>query len=413
MAPTGTSSMTSTTSRSTRRTGAFAGTLLEAEASSAVAYVHRPLAVDGTRGGTGAERRDGRARIRQVSTYADLSRRVQDAGLLARRRAWYWQRMIGAATAFVMIWVAFFLLGDSWLQMGLAGLLAVVTAQFGFLGHDAAHRQIFVSVRWNEWSARLLSAVFAGLSYGWWLHKHNRHHRAPNQEGKDPDIVSRVLALTPAAAAAPRTRAGSWLLQRQGYLFFPLLLLEGVNLHAAGLRVLASRRDLKHRRLEASIVLARLATCVTIVFVVLPPAKALTFLAVQQGLFGVLLGGAFAPNHKGMPIVPADARIDFLSRQVLMSRDIRGGRFTDFAMGGLNYQIEHHLFPSMPRPNLRTAQPLVQAFCAEQGLTYTRTTLAASYGIVLRYLNIVGLRARDPFTCPSCNDTGPDSNTRR
>jgi fatty acid desaturase len=164
--------------------------------------------------------------------------------------------------------------------------------------------------------------------------------------------------------------------------------------------VLASRRDLKHRRLEASIVLARLATCLTIVFVVLPPMKALTFLAVQQGLFGVLLGGAFAPNHKGMPIVPADARIDFLRRQVLMSRDIRGGRFTDFAMGGLNYQIEHHLFPSMPRPNLRTAQPLVQAFCAEQGLTYTRTTLAASYGIVLRYLNIVGLRARDPFTCP-------------
>ena len=69
-------------------------------------------------------------------------------------------------------------------------------------------------------------------------------------------------------------------------------------------------------------------------------------------------------------------------------------------MGSLNYQIEHHLFPSMPRPNLLTAQPLVQAFCAEQGLTYTRTSLAASYDIVLRYLNTVGRRARDPFACP-------------
>ena len=127
---------------------------------------------------------------------------------------------------------------------------------------------------------------------------------------------------------------------------------------------------------------------------------ALTFLAVQQGLFGVLLGGAFAPNHKGMAIVPAEARIDFLRRQVLMSHNIRGGRFTDFAMGGLNYQIEHHLFPNMPRAYLRAAQPLVEAFCAEQGLTYTRTSLAASYGILLRYLNTMGLRAREPFTWP-------------
>jgi fatty acid desaturase len=392
--------MTSTTSRSASRPRAFSGTFFEAETPRGVAAARRGDAVDGTSGGAGAERRDGRTRIRQVSTYADLSRRVQDAGLLGFRRAWYWRRMIGTATAFVMIWVAFFILGDSWLQMGLATLLAVVIAQCGFLGHDAAHRQIFVSAHWNEWSARLLSAVFAGMSYGWWLHKNNRHHGAPNQEGKDPDITSRVLALTPSSAAVPRTRAGSWLLQRQGYLFFPLLLLEGINLHAAGLRVLASRRDLKHWRLEASIVLARLATYITIVFVVLPPAKALTFLAVQQGLFGVLLGGAFAANHKGMPIVPADARLDFLRRQVSMSRNIRGGRFTDFAMGGLNYQIEHHLFPKMPRPNLRAAQPMVEAFCAEQGLAYTRTSLAASYGIVLRYLNIVGLQARDPFTCP-------------
>jgi fatty acid desaturase len=83
-----------------------------------------------------------------------------------------------------------------------------------------------------------------------------------------------------------------------------------------------------------------------------------------------------------------------------MSRNIRGGRLTDVAMGGLNYQIEHHLFPSMPRPNLRIAQPLIQAFCVERGVTYTQTSLAASYGIVVRYLNKVGLDARDPFTCP-------------
>ncbi len=338
-------------------------------------------------------------RVRAVSAYADLSRRVHEAGLMRRRYGYYWSRMITMVTAFVAIWVAFALLGDSWLQLGLAVALAVVVTQFGFLGHDGAHRQIFASAPWNEWTARVLSGVFAGLSYSWWSHKHNRHHGAPNQEGKDPDIAPGVLAFTPAVALT-RTGLAAWLAKRQGYLFWPLLLFEGVNLHVASVRTLIQRRDLKHRRLEMTMIVVRLGAYVGALFLVLSPGKALAFLAVQQGLFGVLLGGSFAPNHKGMPIVPKNAKVDFLRRQVLMSRNINGGVVTDFAMGGLNYQIEHHLFPSMPRPNLKRAQPIVRAFCREQKVGYTQTSLLASYGIVIRYLNAVGIRARDPFSCP-------------
>ena len=135
-------------------------------------------------------------------------------------------------------------------------------------------------------------------------------------------------------------------------------------------------------------------------FLLLPLGKAVAFFGVQLAVFGVLLGGSFAPNHKGMPVVPEDAKVDFLRRQVLMSRNIRGGLLTDFVMGGLNYQIEHHLFPSMPRPNLRKVQPMVRAYCAKHGISYTETSLFGSYGIVVRYLNRVGLGERDPFVCP-------------
>jgi fatty acid desaturase len=69
-------------------------------------------------------------------------------------------------------------------------------------------------------------------------------------------------------------------------------------------------------------------------------------------------------------------------------------------MGGLNYQVEHHLFPSMPRPNLKRAQPLVRDFCARHGVRYTETSLLGSYATVVRYLNQVGLAERDPFSCP-------------
>ena len=89
---------------------------------------------------------------------------------------------------------------------------------------------------------------------------------------------------------------------------------------------------------------------------VLSPLKAVVFIVVQQALFGLYLGCSFAPNHKGMPMLAADDQSDFLRRQVLTSRNVRGSWLVDFALGGLNYQIEHHLFPSMPRPNLRRSQ---------------------------------------------------------
>ena len=128
----------------------------------------------------------------------------------------------------------------------------------------------------------------------------------------------------------------------------------------------------------------------TAVFLVLSPVKAVVFIIVQQGLFGLYLGCSFAPNHKGMPILDAADRSDFLRRQVLTSRNVRGGLLTDFALGGLNYQIEHHLFPSMPRPNLRRSQTLIEAFCQQHDLPYCQASLAGSYAQALRHLNTVG-----------------------
>jgi len=115
---------------------------------------------------------------------------------------------------------------------------------------------------------------------------------------------------------------------------------------------------------------------------------------VQQGLFGLYLGCSFAPNHKGMPVLDPDDRSDFLRRQVLTSRNVRGGWLTDVALGGLNYQIEHHLFPSMPRPNLRRSQPMIEAFCRQKGVPYCQSSLTGSYTQALRHLNTVGRPAR-------------------
>ncbi len=73
--------------------------------------------------------------------------------------------------------------------------------------------------------------------------------------------------------------------------------------------------------------------------------QSLLFILIHQALFGLYMSSIFAPNHKGMPVLNKESRLGFLQRQVLTTRNVKGGPLTDFLYGGLNYQIEHHLFP--------------------------------------------------------------------
>lgn len=282
-----------------------------------------------------------------VEEYQKLTQAANDAGLMDRCLGFYWTMMAVMVSATVLIVAGMSLLGDSWFQLAFAVLLGLVMAQIGFLGHEAAHQQIFSSTRWNQWAARILAGLFAGLSYQWWMNKHNSHHANPNKEGDDPDIHSRVLALSPEAADA-RTGLGARLAARQGYYFLPLLFFEGFQLHIASVRTLIARRGLQHRWTEIIFVGVRLIAYLVFVFWIMSPGLAIAFVLIQVGVFGFLLGGAFAPNHIGMPTVPRGVEIDFLRRQVLMSRNVRGGWWVHFFLGGLEYQVEHHVFPMAP-----------------------------------------------------------------
>jgi fatty acid desaturase len=325
---------------------------------------------------------------RRGSDYAELSRQVKQAGLLERRRWSYTWRIAVIVALLAAGWGAFVLVGDSWWQLAVAVFLGVMFTQLGFLGHDAGHRQISGSRRVSRILGVLLGNLGIGLSYGWWVDKHNRHHAHPNTEGADPDIGMRVLAFTETQARASRGWSRA-VFRYQAYLFFPLLLGEALSVHVAGVRSLASR-DSGTRPAEAALLGIHFVGYLTAVFLVLSPVKAVVFILVQQGVFGVYLGAAFAPNHKGMPILSPDDRSDFLRRQVLTSRNVRGGWLTDLALGGLNYQIEHHLFPSMPRPALGRSQPLIMEFCRQHELPYCEASLVGSYAQALRYLAIVG-----------------------
>jgi len=322
------------------------------------------------------------------SDFSELARRITEAGLLERKPRYYAVRLSLVAAAFVGGWVAFFLVGDSWWQLVVAAFLAVVFAQLGLVAHDIAHRQVFRTRQPSEIAGRIAGNLGVGMSYGWWMDKHTRHHANPNHEELDPDVAPDVLVWSErqAAAAGPVARIVG---RYQAFLFFPLLTFEGLNLHVSSVRALF-KPTLKARRIEAALLVAHFVLFLAAVFLVLSPGKALAFIAVNQALFGVYLGCAFAPNHKGMPTLTGDDRPDFLRRQVLTSRNVRGGRLVDVALGGLNYQIEHHLFPSMPSPNLPKAKPIVEAYCAELDVPYAEAGLVESYAIALRHMHQVG-----------------------
>jgi fatty acid desaturase len=230
-----------------------------------------------------------------------------------------------------------------------------------------------------------------GLSFGWWVPKHNAHHAHPNEMGRDPDIGEGVALASSAAPGNGRGPLGSWMARWQAPLFIPLMLLRSSGMHVLGIKRLLRRRD-HAAAVEASLLLLHAALYLTVVLWVLSPLKALAFIAVQQAVFSLYLGISFAPNHKGMPIIESAMATGFARRQVVTARNIRGGRFTTLLLGGLNYQIEHHLFPSMPRPNLRRVQGLVRDFCAETDLGYSEESFVESFRQIIHHLSPATLK---------------------
>jgi fatty acid desaturase len=324
--------------------------------------------------------------------YTLLSRQIKQAGLLERRRGWYATRMGLNLALLVAGWVAFVIIGESWWQLLTAAYLAVVFTQLAFMGHDAGHRQLFRSRHANDRVGLAHANLLVGVSFDWWVDKHNAHHTNPNHEDLDPDISITALAFTPDQA---RSKHGLVRLvaRYQAWLFFPLLLLEAAHLHLASVKAIVRGRGWANT-IQGLLLLTHTAAYLGAVLWVLSPLQGLAFVAVHQGLFGLYLGCSFAPNHKGMPTLTDADQLDFLRRQVLTSRNVAGSRLVDFVLGGLNYQIEHHLFPTMPRPNLRRAQPLVRAFCQDHGLPYTEASLFGSYAQALRHLHNVGAPLR-------------------
>ena len=329
--------------------------------------------------------------VLQQQDYAELKRRIVAAGLLKKQPAYF---AFNSAVRLAILGTSIalmFIIGNVWLQLLNAVFLAFAFTQVGYLGHDAGHRQIFNGAHRNDVFGLGINFLM-GASRTWWVDTHNEHHVDPNDLERDPHTALPVFAFSEEQA---RNKEG--FLRRivgyQSFYFFPVLLLEGVGLRVAGIQFLLAK-EVKGKWWELSLMLLHFAIYFSLLFYLFSWWHALLFVAVHQMLMGLYMGSVFAPNHKGMPTISREENIDFFRKQVITSRNIFGNPVADFWYGGLNYQIEHHLFPSMPRNKLREARPIVKAFCEERSVPYAESGAFHSNVEILQFLHQVSASLR-------------------
>jgi fatty acid desaturase len=329
-----------------------------------------------------------------ANQYAELKRLIKQSGLLERQPLYY-----AGKTAFTLGLLAvslalLFVLDDTRFQLLNAAYLAFVFVQISLLAHDFGHRQFSFRTPWkNDWLTLVFGNLLLGVSRQWWIDKHNEHHGHPNQMDVDPDVDIPLLAFEEEQALEKRGFA-RFVVKHQAALIFPLSLLQAISMLRSSIEFLAAKRA-KSPLVEALTICAHFALYFGLLFSVLEPLKAMLFIAVHRGLFGTYMVSIFAPNHKAMPILERDSKVDFLRRQVLTSRNVVAHPVTDFWYGGLNYQIEHHLFPRLPRNKLREAQPIIRDFCRDHCIAYHETSVLQSYREILQHLHEVGAPLRE------------------
>lgn len=324
---------------------------------------------------------------RFAQEYATLKHQVKDAGLLERQPLYYMFKFVILLLLLSVSISLCFLLKPFGFQLLNAAFLAIITTQLGLLGHSAGHRQIFQSTRKNDIVGLIAGNLLVGLDIEWWIERHNKHHSNPNQHDVDPDVYIPIIAFAPEDLEG-KSKILLSLMRYQAYFFFPMLSLALIDMHINSIRYMF-KSQLRYAFAERSLLLLHFALYFGVLFYCFPIWQAIIFMVVHHILSGVYQGSIFAPNHKGMPVLEKDCKMDFMHRQVLTARNIHAHPVTDFWYGGLNYQIEHHLFPSMAQNKLREAQFIVRIFCQEHGISYYETNLWQSYHETLASLHEV------------------------
>jgi fatty acid desaturase len=332
----------------------------------------------------------------------DLYAKLEQRGLMAPSHFWRWK---------LLLWVPLFFLSYGamlLLPWGLPWLLLLPIASvglltMGYVGHDAGHHALskkrWVNDLWGQFGMTFL----CGMSFGFWRSRHNRHHVHCQEIEGDPDMHFGVLFSVYPRSASWHTPLGRFFLRIQKWTFWPLSAFYWTTLRYDAIRDLFQRPE--ETRIDRFLL--------PLHFIVLLIVPGLVFgwrptLAAYIGvscLSSLMTVSVFIPNHMGMRRLGDGEKLSYLEQQVTTSRNISNPPLLDFYYGGLNSQIEHHLFPRVAHNRYRAMRPLVRQFCQERGIAYHEATLYRALAVVGHHLGDM----TDAYTASGTVERKPQS----
>ncbi|ORX92555.1 delta 8-(E)-sphingolipid desaturase [Clohesyomyces aquaticus] len=298
-----------------------------------------------------------------------------------------------------------------------AVFLGLFWQQIMFTAHDAGHRGITGNFVADTVIGAFIADFCCGLSIGWWKSSHNVHHLVTNMPEHDPDIQN-----IPLFSNSPTYLKGAFstyynfdfvwdracevILPYQKYMYYPIMAFARFNLYMLSWLHLVSPRASQlgaawwTRWLEIAFMCCYWALFgYGLVWKTLPDWNTRVAFVVVSHMCTIVLHIQITLSHWGMPTSDLGPAESFPQRQLRTTMDIDCPTWMDWFHGGLQFQAVHHLFPRMPRHNLREAQGLVKDFCEKTNMRYNCYSFTKGNKVVLTRLQEISAMVEMMVEC--------------
>lgn len=315
--------------------------------------------------------------------FLEIKKSAVAAGLMRPTPVRYLLLVAAASALFASAYIGLYF------AEGLGRVAAILAAaygvvQFAFIGHDAGHYEASRRPYLNDWLGQIGMTIISGLSFSYWRKQHNLHHKFSQDETQDPDMQSDAVALY-AGALGSRRGIGKWTVRWQAPLLFGMYALHIFQLRYDGWAHVW--RNKESSATDAVLLALHFVLWLAVPAYFLGPAVACTNYVIVSMLCGLIYGPVFVTNHVGADSFSPDDGVSYWRRQILGSRNVTCWPLFDFHFAGLNFQIEHHLFPGMSRYHYRKLSPIVRQVCEREGLTYRQESFPRAIWSVLAHLH--------------------------
>ncbi|KAK9135438.1 hypothetical protein Syun_014768 [Stephania yunnanensis] len=345
--------------------------------------------------------------ISEVSKdYRRLSNEFTRLGLFEKKGHGIFFSLCCMISLFILIFTGVVMSNNSWIHVFCAALLGVLWMQSGFIGHDSGHYNVMLSPGLNKISQILAGNCVTGISIGWWKWTHTAHHIAVNSLDHDPDLqhvpflaVSSEIFDSLTSCFYGRKMnfdaAARFLVSYQHWTFYPVMAFARINLFAQSFMLLLSKRHVPNRKMELLGMMVFWGWFSLLISYLPNFGERVVFVAVSFAVSG-MQHVQFCLNHFSADVYIGGPRAnDWFEKQTKGSIDIACSRWMDWFHGGLQFQVEHHLFPRLPRCHLRKISPLVKGLCEKHGLPYTSVSFFDANRKTIATLRAAALQARD------------------